>query len=106
MIRLPSFSIVPLLAALALVSGCGGGSGAAGGSTESGATVVGEGVLAFASISSDLGSSQWQQADELALKFSLRDRALAQIKQELAKQNLDYNKDVKPALGPEVDVVV
>ncbi len=104
-VRLSTFSIAPLLATLALVSGCGGG-GATSGSTESGATVVGEGALAFVSISSDLGSSQWQQADKLAKKFSFRDQALAQIKQQLAKQNLDYNKDVKLALGPEVDVVV
>ncbi len=105
-VRLTRISIAPLLASLALVSGCGGGGGATGGSTESGATVVGEGALAFVSISSDLGSSQWQQADKLAKKFSFRDQALAQIKQQLAKQNLDYTKDVKPALGPEVDVVV
>jgi hypothetical protein len=104
-VRLSRLSIAGLLAALALVSGCGGGSGATS-STESGATVVGEGALAFVSVSSDLGSSQWQQADKLAQKFPFRDQALAQIKQELAKQNLDYDKDVKPALGPEVDVVV
>src|SRR6266566_7501354 len=104
-VRLTRLSIAPLLAALALVSGCGGGSGATS-STESGATVVGEGALAFVSVSSDLGSSQWQQADKLAQKFPFRDQALAQFKQELAKQNLDYDKDVKPALGPEVDVVV
>jgi hypothetical protein len=104
--RFSRLSIAPLLAALALVSGCGGGSGATSSSTESGATVVGEDALAFVSVSSDLGSSQWQQADKLAQKFPFRDQALAQFKQELAKQNLDYDKDVKPALGPEVDVVV
>lgn len=104
-VRLSRFTCVPLLAALALVSGCGS-SATTSGSSESGATVVGEGALAFVSVSSDLASSQWQQADKLAQKFSFRDQALAQIKQKLAKQNLDYNKDVKPALGPEVDVVV
>jgi Protein of unknown function (DUF3352) len=105
-VRLSRLSIAPLLATLALVSGCGGGSGATSSSTESGATVVGEDALAFVSVSSDLGSSQWKQADTLARKFSFRNQALAQFKHELAKQNLDYDKDVKPALGPEVDVVV
>jgi Protein of unknown function (DUF3352) len=105
-VRLSRFTFVPLLVALALVSGCGSGGGATSGSTESGATEVGESALAFVSISSDLGSSQWQQADKLAQKFPFREQALAQIKQELAKQNLDYDKDIKPALGPEVDVVV
>ena len=51
-VRFSRLSIAPLLAALALVSGCGGGSGAAGSSTESGATVVGEDALAFVSVSS------------------------------------------------------
>jgi hypothetical protein len=104
-VRLSRLTFVPLLAALALVSGCGSGATTSG-SSASGATAVGEGALAFVSISSDLSSSQWQQAEKLAQKFSFRDQALAQIKQQLAQQNLDYNKDVKPALGPELDVVV
>jgi hypothetical protein len=104
-VRTSRLAFLPLLAALALVSGCGS-KATTSGSSESGATVVGEGALAFVSVSSDLGSSQWQQADKLAQKFSSYDQALAQIKQKLAKQNLDYDKDVKPALGPEVDVVV
>jgi len=40
-VRFSRLLIAPLLAALALVSGCGGGSGATSSSTESGATVVG-----------------------------------------------------------------
>lgn len=104
-VRSSRLALLPLLAALALVSGCGN-KATTSGSSESGATVVGEGALAFVSVSSDLGSSQWQQLDKLAQKFSSYDQALAQIKQKLAKQNLDYDKDVKPALGPEVDVVV
>ena len=103
--RLSRFAFLPLLAALALVSGCGS-SATTSSSSESGATVVGDSALAFVSVSSDLGSAQWKQLDKLAQKFSFRDQALTQIKQELAKQNLDYDKDVKPALGPEVDVAV
>jgi hypothetical protein len=104
-LRFSRLAFLPLLVALALVSGCGGGATTSG-SSESGATVVGDGALAFVSVSSDLGSAQWKQLDKLAQKFPYRDQALTQIKQELAKQNLDYDKDVKPALGPEVDVVV
>ncbi len=104
-VRPSRLAFLPLLAALALVSGCGS-KATTSGSSESGATVVGEGALAFVSVSSDLGSSQWQQLDKLAQKFSFRDQALAKVKLELAKQHLDYDQDVKPALGPEVDVVV
>ena len=103
--RFSRLAYLPLLASLALVSGCGG-KATTSGSSESGATVVGEGALAFVSVSSDLGSSQWQQLDKLAQKFSFRDQAVAKFKQQLAKQHLDYDQDVKPALGPEVDVVV
>ena len=104
-VRPSRLAFLPLLAALALVSGCGS-KATTSGSTESGATVVGEGALAFVSVDSDLGSSQWQQLDKLAQKFPVRDQALAKLKLELAKQHLDYDQDVKPALGPEVDVVV
>jgi hypothetical protein len=96
-VRFSRLALLPLLAAVALVSGCGS-KATTSGSSESGATVVGDGALAFVSVSSDLGSSQWKQLDNLARKFSFR--------QELVKQHIDYDQDVKPALGPEVDVVV
>jgi Protein of unknown function (DUF3352) len=103
--RFSRLAFLPLLASLALVSGCGG-KATTSGSSESGAIVVADGALAFVSVSSDLGSSQWQQLDKLAQKFPFRDQALAKFNQELAKQHLDYDQDVKPALGPEVDVVI
>ena len=88
---------------LLLAAGCGGTSG--GGSSE-GAIFVRSDVLAFVSIDSDLGSSQWQTVNDLSKKFQGRTMALAQIDQALAKQKLDYDRDIKPALGPEVDVAV
>jgi hypothetical protein len=90
------------------LAACGGGgsNGAGAASSPSGAAMVRAGVLAFASIDSDLGSSQWQQVDRLAQKFPGRDKALAQIKQALSKEGVDYGKDVKLALGPEVDLAI
>jgi hypothetical protein len=90
--------------ALAVV-GCGGG-GQSGVSTASGASLVRSDVLAFVAIDSDLGSSQWQQVDELSHKFRGRSQLLNQIKEELAKQSLEYGRDIEPALGPEVDIAV
>jgi hypothetical protein len=93
-------------AVLALVvAGCGGKS-TSGVSTETGASLVKADALAFVSIDSDLGSAQWQKVDDLSHKFPGRDKALAQLKQELAKEGVDYDKDIKPALGPEVDIAV
>jgi hypothetical protein len=101
-------TLLTFLALLAvLVAGCGGGSDSGtGSSTPSGASLVRAGVLAFVSIDSDLGSSQWQQVDELAHKFPGRDKALSKLQQGLAKEGVEYDRDVKPALGPEVDLAV
>jgi hypothetical protein len=101
--------ITAVLATLCLLlAACGGGpgTGASLGSTPSGAALVRAGVLAFVSVDSDLGSGQWRQLDQLAQKFPGRDRAVAQLERALSKQGLDYGRDVKPALGPEVDVAI
>jgi Protein of unknown function (DUF3352) len=94
--------IVALAGALALVGGgCGGtetaGSGAGG--------IVPAGVPAFASVDTDPGSSQWQAVDELASKFPDKQKAVDAIRKELRKEGFEWEKDVKPALGPEVDLV-
>jgi hypothetical protein len=91
-----------------LVAGCGGGSDSSSGlgSAPGGASMVRAGLLAFVSIDSDTGSGQWQQLDKLAQKFPGREKALSRIKQAFSKEGLDYDKDVKPALGPEVDIAV
>jgi Protein of unknown function (DUF3352) len=91
-----------------LLAACGeGGSTRAGSrSTPAGAAMVRSGVLAFVSVDSDLGSDQWQQLDELAQKFPGRDEAIAKLERPLTEKGLDYESDVKPALGPELDVAV
>ena len=95
-----------LFAALALLAaGCGGGttSGSAG---PSGASLVRPDALVFVSFDSDLGSDQWKQVDALSKKFPDRDLAFGAIKQELAKNQIEYDRDVKPALGSEVDLAI
>jgi hypothetical protein len=95
--------IAALLTTLSLLAaGCGGG--AATSSSGSGASLVRSNALAFVSLDSDLGSSQWKQVNDLSKKFPGRDLALAQLQQSLSKNGVDYSKDVKPALGPEVDI--
>ena len=101
--------LLPFLALAALLAGCGStakNTSSTGGSVPAGASVVRAGVLAFVSADSDLGSDQWQQLDKLAQKFPGRDQAVAKLQQELTKQGVDYQQDVKPALGPEVDLAV
>ena len=89
-----------------VAAGCGGStkSSAGGGIGSSGAELVTSGALAYASIDSNLGSSRWQQLDKLLQKFPIRDQLLTKLKSALAEKNLDYEHDVKPALGSELDV--
>jgi hypothetical protein len=57
-------------------------------------------------IDSDPGSSQWQTVDTLASKFPDHQKAIDSIKAQLSKKGLDWERDLKPALGPELDVVM
>lgn len=102
------FAASALLAALAFTgAGCGGGGskakpGAAG--APGSAEVIPASAPAYLSVNIDFDSDQLKQADALTKKFPGRAKALAQIRAELAKNGVDFERDVKPALGPEVGV--
>src|SRR5580765_8343698 len=100
--------LLPFLVLTALLAGCGSASktNSTGGSVPAGASLVRAGTLAFVSVDSDTGSDQWQQLDKLAQKFPGRDQAVAKLKQQLSQHGVDYEQDVKPALGPELDLAV
>ena len=100
--------LLPVLLLASLVAGCGGGTSntSAGSSIPTGASIVRSSLVGFVEIDSDTGSNQWQQLDELAKKFPGRDKAIAHIEDELTKKGLDYESDVKPALGPELDLAI
>jgi len=100
--------LLPVLLLASLVAGCGGGTSntSAGSSIPAGASIVRSSLVGFVEIDSDTGSNQWQQLDELAKKFPGRDKAIAHIENELTKKGLDYESDVKPALGPELDLAI
>jgi hypothetical protein len=84
-----------------LAAGCGGTETAGRG----GAGIVPAGVPAFVAVDSDPDSSQWKTIDQLASKFPDKQKAIASIKKEMREGGLDWKRDVKPALGPEVDLV-
>ena len=60
----------------------------------------------FAVINTDFESEQYDTARTLLNKFPDGDRATAFFLDELANQGIDFDEDVRPALGPEVGVVV
>jgi hypothetical protein len=86
---------------LALVAaGCGGttsqiGTGASG--------LVPASAPAFIAVDTDPGSSQWKTIDSLASRFPGKQKAIDSIKSDLKKQGVDWEQDVKPALGKEID---
>lgn len=89
--------------ALAAVS-CGGSSDT--GTTLSGAELVPADVPLFVSIDTDLDSEQWQTAQELLNKFPGRDRLLTELKKQLASEDVNFERDVRPALGPELGLAL
>jgi hypothetical protein len=95
---------IGVLAALVLaVSGCGAKEESPG---ADGARLVPASAPAFVSIDSNLSSGQWRQVDELLSKFPARDQLVAELRSSIMEDSgLDYEDDVKPALGDEVDLV-
>ena len=97
------FQIAALIALALALSGCGAKDEAA---TASGAKIVPASAPAFVSIDSDLSSDQWKQVDELLRKFPARSMLVGELRSSLEEDSgLDYEDDIKPALGDEVDLV-
>ncbi|HSC73556.1 MAG TPA: DUF3352 domain-containing protein [Gaiellaceae bacterium] len=92
-----------VLAATALLAaGCGGTTAQPG----SGASrIVPASAPAFIAIDSNAESSQWQTINDLASKFPDKQKGVDSIKQDLTKNGVDWEQDVKPALGDEFDLV-
>jgi Protein of unknown function (DUF3352) len=89
------------LAAVLAAAGCGGGGG--GGTVPDGASVAPASAVAFVSVDTDFSSEQWKQVTKLAGRFPGTPKLIAELKKQT--KGLDFDRDVKPALGPEVDLV-
>jgi len=100
------------LAALAVVAvaGCGGGGGGGGEKSSTGppagASLVPGSTPVFITVTTDESSDQWQKADALLKKFPGREKLLAYVRKELNQEGVNYERDVRPALGPEVDLAI
>jgi uncharacterized protein DUF3352 len=97
-------SLVALAAALATaLAGCGGEGD--GGAPADGAEMAPATAALFVAIDTDFEGDQWQAAEELVTRFPASEEAIASFREELENDGLDFEQDVKPALGPEVDIV-
>jgi hypothetical protein len=95
--------------ALFAVTGCGGGGGVGEKTSESepaGASLVRADVPVFIAATTDEDSDQWKKADALLKKFPGREQLLASIRKELSQEGVDFERDILPALGPEVDFAI
>jgi hypothetical protein len=98
--------VLGLLVALCALplAACGGGGPAAG---ESAAGVVPAGIPAYISINTDFDGDQIEQARALLDRFPGWDGALALIEAGLEEDgDVDFQQDVRPALGPVLDIAV
>jgi hypothetical protein len=97
---------LPLVAAVLLAAGCGGGddSGSATG-TESAATLAPATAALYLSIDTDFDSTQWDRLNDLLDRFPAKSRLVELITAELAEEDVDLERDVKPAVGPTFELV-
>jgi hypothetical protein len=93
-------------AALAMAAGCGGDGGGGGGQT-GGADVAPATAALFLALNTDFEGDQWQTAVDLVDRFPAGREALDTFRQDLEEQeDVDFEQDVRPALGPEVALVL
>jgi hypothetical protein len=98
--------VIAVAAAALVAAGCGGSSGGGGsGSASGGPSVAPKSAVGYFSVDTNTDSAGWQKAEALLNRFPGKDQILAKFNASLKENGLDWNTDVKPALGDEVDLV-
>jgi hypothetical protein len=95
-----SSRLAAALAVLAL-AGCGGD----GGPGASASAVAPADAAAFVEIDADLESDEWAEVQELLNRFPDPPQLVDRLNQQLAEEDLEYGRDVEPALGDTVALV-
>ena len=106
MSRVKSVRFIPVLlvaALLPVLAGCGSGSDVGGA-----ADVVPADVFLYASVDTDFDGEGWAALEEFAARFPNGDNLLQSLADEVnsGEEGIDFEADVKPALGDEVAFVV
>ncbi len=95
------------VAALVAVAGCGGSVSNAGSAAGTGAaSIAPANAVAYVGVVTDDGSEQWQALQTLLDRFPDGDKLLQGIADDLSDEGLDWQRDIRPALGPETAIVV
>jgi len=85
-----------------VLAGCGGTTSR---TAAGGAEIVPADATMFVAINTDADSEQWQAVNELANRFADKEDLEQTVKEGLKDQGLDWETDVKAAIGPEFDFV-
>ena len=100
--------LLPLLLAVALVAGCGNSSGSGskgsagpGSSSPGGAEIAPSSTTFLLRLNTAFDSEQWQTLDALLKKLPDGEKVYSSV----AGKGVDFDADVKPALGPETDAL-
>lgn len=100
-VRLPAS--LCLAALLPFVAACGSDGGGVGGAAD----VVPGDVALYMSFDTDFDGDQWAAVEELAARFPDGENFLQTIVDDLeSEEDIDFERDVEPALGPEAAVAV
>jgi uncharacterized protein DUF3352 len=93
-----------LLAAFVLATvGCGGATKKS--ELPAGAAFAPSSAAAYISGITDPSSAQWRSADHLLSRFPGRGELLADFRKEMKKEGLTWERDIKPALGDDINIV-
>jgi uncharacterized protein DUF3352 len=92
---------ITLLLSVLPIVGCGSSTA----SGPAGASVAPASSELFLTVDTSFESDQWQAVRRLLSKFPDGDKGLDFLFTELSDQGIDFERDVRPALGPETDIV-
>jgi Protein of unknown function (DUF3352) len=96
------FRLALIVAVALTAAGCGASDEAASG----GAEIVPANAPAFVTVDTNADSNQWRQIEELIEKFPDGDQGLRMLRASFEEDmKLDWERDVKPCLGDEIDLV-
>jgi hypothetical protein len=96
------FRLALIGAAVLTLTGCGASDKAASGAAE----IVPANAPAFIAVDTNADSDQWNEIEELLEKFPDGGQAIRMLRSSFeGDTKLDWERDVKPALGDEIDLV-
>jgi len=99
--------VVSVAAVALLAAGCGGGQSRAGPILGAGgAAEIPASAALVVSVDTSFGSKATDELRALLDRFPAKGQLYGAIRRELAKEGLDFDADVRPAFGPETDLVL